>query len=72
MASYCVALPTFDNLSVHTKSMLGALLDYANVDRERFANAWNTDAVVVIASAQTMTEEVETGVSTQANLFGEA
>lgn len=43
MACYAVALPTFDDLSVATKSMLGALLDYANVDRQRFADAWNLD-----------------------------
>ena len=40
MASYYADLPPFDNLGVHTKSMLGALLDYSGVDRERFAKAW--------------------------------
>lgn len=40
MASYQAELPVFDNLSVLTRSMLGALLDYAGIDRERFANAW--------------------------------
>jgi hypothetical protein len=40
MASYSVALSTFDSFNVSTKSMLGALLDYAGIDRERFANAW--------------------------------
>lgn len=43
MASYHVALPSFDKLSVQAKSMLGALLDYAGIDRERFAHAWKTD-----------------------------
>ncbi|MQR99386.1 hypothetical protein [Gluconobacter aidae] len=71
MASYHVALPTFDGLSVHTKSMLGALLDYANVDRERFANAWKADPVTATASAHAMTEEVEKDVPPQANLFGQ-
>ena len=40
MASYDIMLPPFDRLSVETKSMLGALLDYAGIDRERFAHAW--------------------------------
>lgn len=40
MASYHVALPPFDQLSVPSKSMLGALLDYSGIDRERFAHAW--------------------------------
>ena len=38
--SYYSSLPPFDGLSATTKAMLGALLDYAGVDRERFANAW--------------------------------
>lgn len=71
MASYHVALPTFDGLSVHTKSMLGALLDYANVDRERFVNAWKADPGTTTASAHAMTEEVEKNAPPQANLFGE-
>lgn len=45
MASYHVSLPPFDDLSVPTKSMLGALLDYAGVDRERFAKAWKVETV---------------------------
>lgn len=57
--------------SVHTKSMLGALLDYANVDRERFANAWKADPGTTTASAHAMTEEVEKDAPPQANLFGE-
>jgi hypothetical protein len=72
MASYHVSLPTFDGLSVHTKSMLGALLDYANVDRERFANAWKSDPALAIVSAQAMTEEVEKPASPQASLFRES
>ncbi len=71
MASYHVALPTFDGLSVHTKSMLGALLDYATVDRERFANAWKADPGTTTASAHAMTEELEKDAPPQANLFGE-
>lgn len=70
MASYHIALPTFDGLSVQTKSMLGALLDYANVDRQRFANAWKSTSGATIASAQAMTEQVEKDVLEQPNLFG--
>jgi len=71
MASYHVELPTFDGLSVQTKSMLGALLDYASVDRERFANAWQADLSTTTASAHAMTREVERDTGPQANLFGE-
>jgi hypothetical protein len=71
MASYHVELPTFDGLSVQTKSMLGALLDYASVDRERFANAWQADLSTTTASAHAMTREVERDTAPQANLFGE-
>lgn len=39
-ACYSVSLPPFDQLNVAVKSMLGALLDYASVDRARFASAW--------------------------------
>lgn len=45
MASYRVALPSFDLLSRPTKAMLGALLDYAAIDRERFAYAWKTEEI---------------------------
>ncbi len=40
MACYQKALSPFDMLSLHSKSIIGALLDYAGVDRERFANSW--------------------------------
>ena len=40
LASYLKMLPTFDNLSIPAKSMLGALLDFSSITRERFANAW--------------------------------
>ena len=40
MASYNIVLPPFDRLSVETRSMLGALLDYAGINRERFSHAW--------------------------------
>ena len=42
MASYNITLPPFDQLSVETRSMVGALLDYASVNRERFARAWKS------------------------------
>ena len=41
-ACYAIELPSFDNLSPPTKSMLGALLDYSQIDRQKFAQAWTT------------------------------
>jgi hypothetical protein len=69
MACYHVALPTFDGLSVHTKSMLGALLDYANVDRGRFANAWKMSSGEATASAHAMTRDVDGDGPPQTSLF---
>ena len=46
MASYHVSLPPFDELNICSKSMLGALLDYAGIDRERFAQSWKASASV--------------------------
>jgi len=69
MASYHVSLPPFDSLSVATKSMLGALLDYAGVDRERFAKAWK--AGPTIETPKEMTEAVAKEGSPQQNLFGD-
>lgn len=51
MAAYALIPPGFDGLSITTKSMLGALLDYANIDRERFANAWKADAIAPAEAA---------------------
>jgi hypothetical protein len=45
MASYSISPPTFDNLGTSTKSMLGALLDFAGVERQRFAQAWSSGAL---------------------------
>jgi len=66
MASYHVALPPFDSLSVPTRSMLGALLDYAGVDRVRFANAWKANSAGIMATAEAAANDVS-----QQNLFGE-
>jgi len=44
-AAYHTHLPSFDELSLPTKSMLGALLDYSGVEREKFANAWKPSKV---------------------------
>lgn len=71
MASYHVALPPFDQLSVPTKSMLGALLDYSGIDRERFANAWKHDASISISTPQQMTEVTSTDIASQGTLFSE-
>ena len=39
-ASYSRLCPTFDQLGLHAKSLTGAFLDYASVNREAFASAW--------------------------------
>lgn len=41
MESYSHHLPSFDHLTLQSKAMLGALLDYSGVDRKRFATAWS-------------------------------
>jgi hypothetical protein len=67
MASFHTALPPFDHLDSSTKSMLGALLDYAGVDRKRFAEAWKPGTATVTAK-----EMAETGAkegSPQSSLF---
>jgi hypothetical protein len=69
MASYHAALPPFDALSVQTKSMLGALLDYAGVDRERLAQAWRAGPATV--AAKEMTEAVAKDGPPQPTLFGD-
>lgn len=67
MASYQVGLPPFDSLSVPTKSMIGALLDYAGVDRGRFATAWQAGAPAEFAKE---TAEARPNEGTpQRNLF---
>lgn len=68
MAGYHVSLPPFDSLSTPTKSMLGALLDYAAIDRERFAKAWKA-APVTEASSET--KEAVAREGSQKSLFGE-
>ena len=68
MASYEVSLPTFDELGVVSKSMLGALLDYAGVDRERFANAWVTEEK---EEADEKNSEMSKEISQQSSLFSD-
>ncbi len=70
MASYHVSLPTFDQLSVPTKSMLGALLDYADIDREQFAHAWEVG--VGSAAQKIVTEVAAKDSAQQPTLFGDA
>jgi hypothetical protein len=41
-SSYLQHCPSFDLLSVPTKSMLGACLDYAGISRPQFAAAWES------------------------------
>ena len=70
MASYHAALRPFDALSVQTKSMLGALLDYAGVDRQRFAQAWTASSATTVA-AKEMVDAVSNDGSLRAHLFDE-
>ncbi len=46
-ASYARACPSFDQLSVPAKAMVGAFLDYAAVKRDVFAIAWDAAASAV-------------------------
>ncbi|MEP2735820.1 MAG: hypothetical protein ABJP34_05935 [Erythrobacter sp.] len=69
MASYHVSVPPFDALSNPAKSMIGALLDYAGVEREKFANAWLMDNDVKIASAKELSEEQSDQTAIQEELF---
>lgn len=41
MACYQNSPPPFDLLSIQARSMVGSLLDYSGIDRERFAQAWS-------------------------------
>ncbi len=68
MASYRVSLPAFDSLEITTKSMLGALLDYAEVDRKRFATAWKEDRTSPSASKETSADDSAVS-SPQRNFF---
>jgi len=70
MAAYHAILPTFDQLGPSAKSMLGALLDYSGVDRERFANAWTAGDAHDTASAQEMSEAESVDPLSQPSLFG--
>lgn len=69
MASYHVALPTFDQLSVPTKSMLGALLDYGGIDRERFAHAWKR--IEGVDATRMAADLAAKDMSQQPTLFGD-
>jgi hypothetical protein len=69
IASYQAVLPPFDHLSVPTKSMLGALLDYASIDRERFAHAWARGEEV--AAVETLSDTGAQNLKEQPNLFGD-
>ena len=66
MASYLSILPSFDFLSRPTKSIVGALLDYSSINREKFANAWNNIATNGIANE--LVDETENGLILQREL----
>lgn len=72
MACYQSGLPNFDNLSSAAKSMLGALLDYADVSRERFAKAWEAQVTYSQSNPEAINESqnAQEGL-VQPTLFGE-
>lgn len=69
MAAYHSNLPPFDNLSVQAKSMVGALLDYAGLDRQRFAQSW--EAVPAAVATTGISEAAVKDGSPQSTLFSE-
>lgn len=66
-ASYSRACPTFDELKTPTKSMIGAFLDFAGVDRGAFASAWITRAVSSKEVANRQPESGETVAARASN-----
>lgn len=69
MACYHAALPPFDSLSVPTRSMLGALLDYSGISRESFAHAWKaSEDIISVESSPGIDAENN---SLQSNLFND-
>ncbi len=66
-AGYHVSLPSFDNLPIPAKAMLGAFLDYAGIDRVRFANAWKTERTIYPDAATAL----GTKEGSQRNLFND-
>jgi len=64
-AAYALELRTFDQLSSNTKSYLGALLDFADVDRAKFATAWEGPKTSATSKAITLIE-----TSIPGELFG--
>ncbi|MCY3729068.1 MAG: hypothetical protein OXF97_08760 [Nitrospira sp.] len=67
MASYQISLPTFDELGVGPKSMLGAFLDYAGIDRELFAHAWKIEEEK--GKTKGNSEKASKDISLQSTLF---
>lgn len=80
MACYNKTVPTFDELSIPTKSMLGSMLDYSGIDRERFALAWRSEGPSPVDEAahgkaiippEGVKEQAADETSTQKTLFGD-
>ena len=44
MSTYRREVPTFDCMQTSTRALLGAFLDYAGIERERFSQAWTNSA----------------------------
>jgi hypothetical protein len=43
-SAFAAILPSFDEIDVEARSILGAVLDFTGVDRGRFARAWQSAA----------------------------
>lgn len=69
MAAYASSLPPFDNLGSSAKSLIGAFLDYSNIDRERFANAWKVISTSPSPWEQEADEVKANDASQQSTLF---
>jgi hypothetical protein len=50
-ASFEVTLPSFDQMSVEAKSLLGVFLDFSGISRERVASAWPRGSIRLEPSA---------------------
>jgi hypothetical protein len=64
-AAYSVALPTFDELKLGAKGFLGAILDFLEVGRTDFANAWASTKVETPVTAASDDTKMQATLSEQ-------
>jgi len=55
-AAFAADLPTFDEIDVEARSILGAVLDFARVDRSLFARAWTSTTKAISPPTPTPAE----------------